>query len=538
MKHCHQYIHSVACRLLMLVLSLWGIGSQSHAQINTDRMMNIARNALAFDDYVLSISYFNLVINYKPYLYEPYFYRGVAKFYLDDYSGAILDCTETIRRNPYFPNSYELRGLAHINLKQYPEAVKDYKTATGMMPENRALWHNLALCYLELDSLDQADSITNIVIKKWSQHADGYNIKAQVLLQKKDTIAAEKIIDQALEVDKYNVSALTVKANILLTQQKYEEAISYFDESLRLNPKSAFNLINRALSHYHLDHYRDAMADYDRAIDLEPNNFIAHYNRGLLRANVGEDNLAIEDFNFILSIDPDDMMAIFNRATLLENIGDLRGAIRDYTTVINEFPKFLYGYERRAAARRELGDIAGANRDEEHVLKEQIAHRYGYSTPTSRQKNKTRKKSQINLDEYQKLVEADENETEQEYESEYRGKVQNREQEAKLMLPSETTYKVYRDAGTTEILDLFERSFQQAQAGSINEAIIGFTRVIEMNDSFAEAYFNRGILHLLLDNTTLAIPDLSKAGELGIYQAYNIIKRNQNIKKTTPTLKQ
>ena len=58
-------------RVVAIALPLWGIGSISHAQINTDRMMNIARNALAYDDYVLSISYFNLVNNYKPHLYEP-----------------------------------------------------------------------------------------------------------------------------------------------------------------------------------------------------------------------------------------------------------------------------------------------------------------------------------------------------------------------------------------------------------------------------------------------------------------------------------
>jgi tetratricopeptide (TPR) repeat protein len=139
--------------------------------------------------------------------------------------------------------------------------------------------------------------------------------------------------------------------------------------------------------------------------------------------------------------------------------------------------------------------------------------------------------SQVNLDDYQKLVEEDSHDPEPTYESEYRGKVQNREQEAKLMLPNANTYKLYQDAGQTAILTTFEQAFQAAQAGNINEAILGFTQVIEQNDHIAEAYFNRGLLYLLLDDTPQAIPDLSKAGELGIYQAYNIIKRNQNIKK-------
>jgi hypothetical protein len=45
------------------------------AQINTDRVMMIGRNALYFEDYVLSIQYFNQVINAKPYLHQPYFFR-------------------------------------------------------------------------------------------------------------------------------------------------------------------------------------------------------------------------------------------------------------------------------------------------------------------------------------------------------------------------------------------------------------------------------------------------------------------------------
>ena len=55
------------------------------SQINTDRVMTIGRNALYFEDYVLSIQYFNQVINAKPYLADPYFYRGLAKINLDDY---------------------------------------------------------------------------------------------------------------------------------------------------------------------------------------------------------------------------------------------------------------------------------------------------------------------------------------------------------------------------------------------------------------------------------------------------------------------
>ena len=36
------------------------------AQINTEQVLNIGRNALYFDDYILAIQYFNQVIAQKP----------------------------------------------------------------------------------------------------------------------------------------------------------------------------------------------------------------------------------------------------------------------------------------------------------------------------------------------------------------------------------------------------------------------------------------------------------------------------------------
>ena len=51
MKRLHAFITAV-------VLSLTTLS----AQINTDRVLAIGRNALYFEDYVLSIQYFNEVI--------------------------------------------------------------------------------------------------------------------------------------------------------------------------------------------------------------------------------------------------------------------------------------------------------------------------------------------------------------------------------------------------------------------------------------------------------------------------------------------
>lgn len=101
------------------VLSLVGIICllfPVQAQLNTERVMNIGRNALYFEDYILSIQYFNQVIKVKPYMAEPYFYRAAAKLSLEDFRGAEEDCNMCIERNPFITGAYQVRGIARQNL--------------------------------------------------------------------------------------------------------------------------------------------------------------------------------------------------------------------------------------------------------------------------------------------------------------------------------------------------------------------------------------------------------------------------------------
>ena len=57
------------------------------------------------------------------------------------------------------------------------------------------------------------------------------------------------------------------------------------------------------------------------------------------------------------------------------------------------------------------------------------------------------------------------------------------------------------------------------------DAIANYTKAIEQDNDFAEAYFNRGLTYIYIGENEKGLNDLSKAGELGIYQAYNLITR-------------
>ena len=127
---CAIHILRSLTALVAVLLGVFG----ADGQINTDQVLNIGRNAMYFEDYILSIQYFNQVINAKPYLAEPYFYRSVAKISLDDFKGAEEDATLSIERNPFITDAYQVRGVARQNLRNFAGAIEDYDAGLRLMP--------------------------------------------------------------------------------------------------------------------------------------------------------------------------------------------------------------------------------------------------------------------------------------------------------------------------------------------------------------------------------------------------------------------
>jgi hypothetical protein len=55
-----------------------------------------------------------------------------------------------------------------------------------------------------------------------------------------------------------------------------------------------------------------------------------------------------------------------------------------------------------------------------------------------------------------------------------------------------------------------------------------YTIAVAIDPNFAEAFYNRAITLIYLKNTKDACLDLSRAGELGVQEAYTVIKRYCN----------
>lgn len=63
------------------------------------------------------------------------------------------------------------------------------------------------------------------------------------------------------------------------------------------------------------------------------------------------------------------------------------------------------------------------------------------------------------------------------------------------------------------------------QQKEYNKAIDAYTEAIRCHENLAEAYYNRALTLVFIGETKLAQSDLSKAGELGLTEAYVVMKR-------------
>ncbi len=334
------------------------------SQVNTEQVLRIGQNALYFEDYMLSIQYFNQAIQAKPYLAQPYFLRAIAKLNLEDYNGAEADAAKALELNPFLTDAWEVRGVARQNLGKNRAAIDDYTEALKLLPRNRQLLFNRALALIDIKENDAAREAFDEIIGYYPGFDNAYLGRARVELEQADTVAAKADIDKALSINKNAANAYIMRADIAIkSHADFEGALADIDQAIKLMPRVAGLYINRAFLRYNLDSYNGAMADYDYALSLEPYNAVALFNRGLLLAEVNANDLALEDFNRVLNLDPDDYRALYNRAMIYRAKGNTEGAIADISRVADRFPDFPGALYLRGELYRESGQLAKAERD-------------------------------------------------------------------------------------------------------------------------------------------------------------------------------
>lgn len=539
-------------RIFLCILFSVAVLSNLAAQVNTDRVLAIGRNALYFEDYILSIQYFNQVVKAKPYLAEPYLYRGIAKFNLEDYQGAVDDISSALERNAFLIYAYQSRGAAYQNLHDFGAAVKDYEKGLEFNPEDRQMLINKGIAHIQGKQYAEAKLTLDKLLLHFPNFAHGYLTRGALYSERGDTLLALADYEKSLEIDKFYPTSYAQRGMLLFQMEKYEEALTDFNEAIRLDPRQIGFYINRGLVKFYLNDLRGTMADYNSVISMEPTNTVARFNRGLLRAQVGDNNRAIEDFDVVIENESDNFSAIYNRATLKSEIADYRGAIQDLNIVLEEYPNFVPGFYMRSNMKKSARDTRGADQDywlaynlEQKLIKEReekkknggvdantaIAQKEEGKEGGKDKSEKTREKSDKSIEKFNRLVTYDKGEeSSSKYTNEIRGRVQDKQVKIDLEPQFILSYyekveelsvaphfeKIVADFNKQNILPLQlrlinkEASLSDQQADDHFKSIDAFSLKLVENPQDAYAYFGRAIDFMLLQDLTESINDFGR----------------------------
>ena len=298
--------HLIFCmkRLFILVLFVF-LMLFTKAQVNVNHYMTVGQTRTQIGNYTGAIEYFNIVIKFRPYLPEAYFYRGIAKHQLEDYRGAILDYNKAIEIKPFYPRAYANRGMAYHNLHNFENAIKDYNRALEFDPNDETIYNNRGIAKLAQRNLEGA--------------IEDYN--------------------KALEINPRSTHALMNRSNAKIMQNDIRGAIRDLNEVIIIRPHYADAYLNRGLARFELEDYASALRDYDQCISLDPGNALAFNNRGIVKHKLEDYVGAIMDYDMAIQLNPEIASSYFNRAMAREILGR-PGFERDYEIAALLDPKF------------------------------------------------------------------------------------------------------------------------------------------------------------------------------------------------------
>ena len=249
------------------------------------------------------------------------------------------------------------------------------------------------------------------------------------------------------------------------------------------------------LTYYYKDSEVDRSVNFHKMVD-ELNNarvlgkrlHITNHETALNQTQVNEHFTSVDNYSAAIVEAPQRADLRFARALDFYLVQDLSSAVEDLTQAIMKDEGFVPAYFNRSVVRcKQL----------EYQRAEEAAEREAHDSQLQT-KAELPVKQRGTLHEYE-LIRADLDKV--------------------IELAPDFEYAYYN------------RAVLFCQQNDYHAAIVDFNKAVEVNPRFGEAYFNRGLTHIFLGQTNEGLADLSKAGELGLFKAYNIIKRYTEVEE-------
>ena len=512
-----------------------------------------------------AIADFTTFIRYDNKVSDAYLNRGTSYLYMKDTTRALEDYNQGIRTNYYDPNGYNRRGSLYLSQKKYDLAKQDFDRAIGYDSTFIPAYFNRALVYSNTRRPVDAIEDFSRVIELDSTSALTYFNRAILRTQIGDYNKALEDYDRVALYSPNNVLVYYNRAGLYAQLGDYDAAIRDYSRAIELYPDFANAYLSRSSLRYATKDLKGSRSDKETA-----DRKIAEY-----RSKLNDSTFSIyadtsRQFNQLLSFEnnftDEEYQQVNAKSADIALLPLFKFSLAQPDSTRNaEIPQQFQPYYSEEAERfkKQLGLplLKWVNRDSDVPPDSLIAFdaANGDSIRTgsdSWQIYFKRGLSQSLIKQYTSAISnytaaIDRNpsnpflylnrSTTQSEMIDFVSSIDNSFQRIaiesdpanRLKTQSTRTYNYDEAIGdlnkAIKLLPDFAYSYYNRAnlyclSGQMSEALEDYTRAIELNPQFGEAYYNRGLIQIYLKDTHKGCLDMSKAGELGIQQAYKVLK--------------
>ena len=408
---------------------------------------------------------------------------------------ALRDFDHVIRLDSTNSLTYFNRAVLRSQIGDYNRALEDYDKVALYSPNNVLVYYNRAHVHARLGEIEKAIADYSSAIRLYPDFANAYIYRGRLRTLMRDAEGARS--DQ--QTAQRKIAAYRERLSDS-TYSIYADTTQRFDRLLSFDSKFAGNAFDRIDGPAGREQMRllplfkftltepDSLPRVERYAPRRLQDFIKRIDNRYLTLSLREstlpaDSLVALDRSYALRIKSEDpsWITLFERGITQGLIKQYTNAVNTYTAAIELNPSNPFLYLNRSTTRAEMIDfISSIDNSYQRITID--------SDPANRLQNHS--KRIYSYDE----AEADLNKV--------------------LKLFPDFAYAYYNRANLKAI------------AGDLPAAFEDYTKAIELHPYFAEAYYNRGVVQLFMKDTRKGCLDLSKAGELGITEAYELLKRH------------
>lgn len=429
--------------------------------------------------------------------YMPAFFnRALVNNELDRPMLSISDLNRVIELDSTSAVGYFNRALIRTDIGDYNRALDDFDMVARLSPDNVLVYYNRALLHTRLGNLRAAIDDYSRAIELYPDFANAYLNRSVLRRSQRDVRGAEsdertarrKIAEHRSRLRDSNYSIFSD------TTQKLDKLLSLENRLVERNFErisSSATANNRDLALISMFRFtfigNDSVDNPTKRFKTQRvMQFKERIDNPLLRLDVRESNLSADS---LVAIDRElerrvreseaDWRLLFERGVSQALIKQYTSSVNTLSEAIQLNPTNPFLYLNRATTRAEMIDFISSMDDTYQGIT--------LDTDPAKRLNHSSRRTYS-----------------------YDEAIEDVNKAIKL-------YPEFAEA-------YYNRGNLMAVSGQLPEAYEDYTRAIELDPNLGEAYYNRGLVQIYMKDTRKGCMDLSKAGELGISEAYNLLK--------------